>query len=349
MIRKIILENIQKYPYSEITDIVKLVFQNEFGGGHLISDEKVSLERLRKEIGNTEFNKGIPFSEDIGNGISRLNLANLRPNITAEAINLCFIASAKEIVGTKDSFENKISEIYKLCRENLLPFGVKELDQYMEKYRNAGYPPVSHSEKYRSSYKPAYRILKNEYIDLLEAVTLIEKVARREKVLVAIDGRCASGKTTLAEKLKRIFNCAIIHMDDFFLPFEKRTHERLAEPGGNIDYERFEKEILNSFHKSAVFSYGVFNCNSGKIESERVIKPSNIIITEGSYSLHPKFSDSYNVKIFVSTDSDTQIERIKARNGEKMLKMFKDKWIPMEENYINTFHIDQIADIILIT
>ena len=138
-------------------------------------------------------------------------------------------------------------------------------------------------------------------------------------------------------------------MDDFFLPFEKRTPERLAEPGGNIDYERFEKEVLNSFHNSAVFSYGVFNCNSGKIESERVIKPSNIIITEGSYSLHPKFSDSYNVKIFVSTDSDTQIERIKARNGEKMLKMFKDKWIPMEENYFNTFHIDQIADIILIT
>ncbi|MBQ2915773.1 MAG: uridine kinase [Clostridia bacterium] len=179
--------------------------------------------------------------------------------------------------------------------------------------------------------------------------TLIEKKARTEKVLIAIDGRCASGKSTLAENLSKIFGCDIIHMDDFFLPFEKRTPERLAEPGGNIDYERFEKEVLNSFHKNEVFSYGVFNCGSGKIEAERVITPSNIIITEGSYSLHPKFSDHYNLKIFVSTDSNTQIKRIRERNGEEMLKMFKERWIPMEENYFTAFDIGNLADIKLNT
>ena len=60
----------------------------------------------------------------------------------------------------------------------------------------------------------------------------------KEKVIVTIDGCCASGKTTLAKKLKDKYNCEIIRMDDLFLPKEKRTSERLATPGGNIDYPK---------------------------------------------------------------------------------------------------------------
>ena len=33
------------------------------------------------------------------------------------------------------------------------------LDAYLEEYREAGYPMVSHSEQYRRSYNPAYRIV----------------------------------------------------------------------------------------------------------------------------------------------------------------------------------------------
>ena len=41
---------------------------------------------------------------------------------------------------------------------------------------------------------------------------------RREKgrVLVAIDGRCAAGKTTLALRLQEKLGCPLFHMDDFF-------------------------------------------------------------------------------------------------------------------------------------
>ena len=35
--------------------------------------------------------------------------------------------------------------------------------------------------------------------------------------IIAIDGRCASGKTTLAEALGRHYHCNVIHMDHFFL------------------------------------------------------------------------------------------------------------------------------------
>ena len=36
-------------------------------------------------------------------------------------------------------------------------------------------------------------------------------------LLIAIDGRCASGKTTLSSYLQKELNCNVIHMDYFFL------------------------------------------------------------------------------------------------------------------------------------
>ena len=45
-------------------------------------------------------------------------------------------------------------------------------------------------------------------------------------VLVAIDGPCTSGKTTLAGKLAEIYDCNLLHMDDYFLRPQQRTEER---------------------------------------------------------------------------------------------------------------------------
>ncbi len=349
MIQKIITEHLKKYPKSEITDVIKLIFQNEFGGGHLISDEKASLERIENELKTIKYDPKIPLTEDIGNGIVRLNFAAVTEKISAESINKCFIQSANEIKGSVESFESKISEIFALCEADLMPFSADSLKNYMENYKKCGYKPVSHSETYRNMYNPAYRIMKKEYADILEIATMIDRTAQNGRVFVAIDGRCASGKTTLAKNLSKIFDSPIIHMDDFFLPFEKRTTERLAEPGGNIDYERFGNEVSAKIRTEKEFNYGIFDCSTGKIESKQTIRPSKITIVEGSYSLHPKFQSIYNVKIFVSTDSDTQIERIRVRNGEEMLKNFKEKWIPMEENYFTSFNIENLADIKLNT
>ncbi|MBQ3005643.1 MAG: hypothetical protein IJD88_06890, partial [Clostridia bacterium] len=304
---------------------------------------------IRTELETVKKDSSVPLTEDIGNDIVRVNFAAINDKISAEAINKCFILSANEIKGSVESFESKISEIFALCKDGQMPFSKKELTKYMEEYKKIGYPPVSHSETYRKEYSPAYRIIKKEYADILEAVSAIDQKSETKKVIVAIDGRCASGKSTIAGNLNKIFNCQVVHMDDFFLPYEKRTPERLAEPGGNIDYERFESEVLTKIRNEKEFSYGIFDCSTGKIESERTIKPSKITIVEGSYSLHPRFGNSYDVKVFVLTDYETQLQRIINRNGEKMLKLFKEKWIPMEENYFNAFDIETLADIKLNT
>ena len=60
-------------------------------------------------------------------------------------------------------------------------------------------------------------------------------VSSKSPVIVAIDGVCGGGKTTLGEWLAMQYDCNLFHMDDFFLQNHQRTEERLSEVGGNVD------------------------------------------------------------------------------------------------------------------
>ena len=158
-------------------------------------------------------------------------------------------------------------------------------------------------------------------------------------MLIAIDGRCAAGKTTLAETIKGIIPCNIIHMDHFFLRPEQRTKERFREPGGNVDYERFQEEVMLPLGRGEQFSYHVFDCKKMGFSSEIPVEPCGLTIVEGSYSCHPSLWKFYDLHIFMDIDTEEQRERIRKRDGESAFKVFRERWIPMEENYFENCHV----------
>jgi hypothetical protein len=59
------------------TDAVKLIYQNEFGGGHLIRDEAQCLARLQQEYDAVPQSDILPLAEPIGNNMVRVHLAAL--------------------------------------------------------------------------------------------------------------------------------------------------------------------------------------------------------------------------------------------------------------------------------
>lgn len=164
--------------------------------------------------------------------------------------------------------------------------------------------------------------------ELLEKIDQIYK--QKGHVTIAIDGRCGSGKTTLANKLKEYLNCHIFHMDDFYLQTCQRTKERYNEPGGNVDRERFKKEVLEPLNNQQDVLYRPFDCSSMSISEGTLYpyKPINII--EGSYSCHPDLINTYDLTIFVDIDESLRHQRIEERNGKEALNMFIKKWIPLE-------------------
>lgn len=50
---------------------------------------------------------------------------------------------------------------------------------------------------------------------------LKQHTLHNQPAIIAIDGRSAAGKTTLASNFARELNAVLIHADDYFLPEEK--------------------------------------------------------------------------------------------------------------------------------
>ena len=176
------------------------------------------------------------------------------------------------------------------------------------------------------------------------AAYLLQEIQRRgasSPLLIAIDGRCAAGKTTLAAELQRETGCNVVHMDDFFLRLEQRTAQRLAQSGGNVDWERFQAEVLIPLRRGISFSYRPYDCRTQALKEAVQVSPRAVTLVEGSYSCHPELWDFYDLHIFLTVSPEEQRLRIRRRNGEKGLEIFQNKWIPLEERYFEAFRIEQ--------
>ena len=100
-----------------------------------------------------------------------------------------------------------------------LPFSAQETAEAVERWRKDGFLPLHHSEIFRQNYAPAYRVLRRDFARALPLFARIDRLtAERSRVLVAIEGGSASGKTTLGELLQNVYGCPVFHMDDFFPP-----------------------------------------------------------------------------------------------------------------------------------
>ena len=191
---------------------------------------------------------------------------------------------------------------------------------------------------------------------MAETVTRFEELVRRVEVaaaggtrfIAAIDGRCASGKTTLAEKLSRRLGCAVFHMDDFFLRPEQRTEERLAEPGGNVDRERFLKEVLSPLGQGEkLITFRPFDCSAMSLADPVSTGVGKIALVEGSYSCHPDLRELYDLRIFVDIAPEAQRKRIIGRNAERADAFFT-KWIPLEEKYFSKCAVREAYEVVFL-
>ena len=109
----------------------------------------------------------------------------------------------------------------------------------------------------------------------------------RQPLIVALDGRCASGKTTLAALLQQQTGCSVVHMDHFFLRPEQRTRERLEQPGGNVDYERFLAEVLEPLRAGKDCSYRPYDCKQQKLAEPVAVRQRQADCGGGLLQLPP--------------------------------------------------------------
>lgn len=186
-------------------------------------------------------------------------------------------------------------------------------------------------------YSPDLEILFQQIEELMKS---------RERIVVAIDGQCTSGKTTLADLLSQRYDCNVFHMDHFFLRPEQRSTERLEETGGNVDRERFQTEVIDGILSGKEFPYRPYDCTDKELKTPINVMPKRLNVVEGAYSMHPSLVDSYDLKVLMEIDQEMQRQRIWDRNGPKMYQRFITEWIPMEDRYLAEMGIREKSNLV---
>ena len=187
-------------------------------------------------------------------------------------------------------------------------------------------------------------------IDRLESAI---RVILREKTraYIAIDGMAASGKTTLAQALaQRFSSCAVVHMDDFTVPFDDRYPGYFETTLSNVDIPRFKREVLSPLLRGEDACYRPYRCHpeAGFLDPITIPAGCAVVIVEGAYCLHPDLFDHYDLRVLSLIDADAQRARILARNGAAQLERFLSAWIPMENRHIAARRLKETCDLIIL-
>lgn len=324
--RERLIAHCRAYPRLQIQDLFKYLFQSAFGCEHAVSSLETAVARIKAEPVST-----LGEVEPLDGNYSRVPLGLLSP----ATLGHLFLLSAKTETDGAVRLTEKLAVAREMIAEGSLPFAIDAFDDAVAAWTAAGYPALHHSEAFRATYRPSYRVIANAFVPFLPLLQELDTRLRDGAVTLAVEGGSAAGKTTLSQLLTTLYDPAVIPMDDFFLRPEQRTAERLAEIGGNIDRERFGEEIVQPLKAGVPIRYRPFDCGVMALGEWVSVPQKRLTVVEGVYSTHPSFGEYYDLSLFLDVSPATQRARIGKRNTPALAKRFFEEWIPMEQAYFD--------------
>ena len=316
-------------------DEIKFVFQAMLGVGHLLSSREAVTAFIARETGGLQAAPEEPLLEPLSPAWCRLNLRRaLADGLRPEAVAGMMLDSACTLPFTRQD----VQDVCRRWLERERPLSADD-EAALAMILDETWLP-SHSPAYRKAYHPAYRVVSAAWIAREEAVRRIARgLAGGGRLLVTLDGPCASGKTTLADALARAFGGEVIHTDEYVIPHAQKTRERLAVPGGNCDAERLVREVVAPFRRGDPVRYRRYNFREDRMMPAEQLPETRFLILEGSYCNLPEIRAYADVRLFLEASWETRMERLSARETPAALQMFLDRWIPLENAYFEAYHL----------
>jgi len=336
-------EHRERYPYLEPQDLVKFVFQAMLGVGHLLSSRDAVEDYIARETELLSPGEAEPLTEMLSPSWCRLSLRGAKekgisPSVIAGLMLSSEKASCSFTRGDVADF------CLRLAASGEMPAADPDL---LKQIMDETWLP-SHSAVCRDKYRPAYRVVSAEWIPCMELIRRIAvKQGTEERMLITMDGPCASGKTTLAEKLAGVFGAAVVHTDDYVIPHARKTPERLSVPGGNCDAERLVDEVVAPWKRGDTVMLWKYDCRNDRMLPAEKLPECRMLILEGSYCNLPAIRQYADVRAFINTPWEKRIERLQKRESARSLQMFYDRWIPLEDRYFEAYGLPDRECVVL--
>ncbi|GMO16100.1 MAG: uridine kinase [Mycoplasmoidaceae bacterium] len=175
-------------------------------------------------------------------------------------------------------------------------------------------------------------------------------------ILVLVSGGSGSGKTTVAELIKKNIpkgcTAEVISFDNFYLSKEKIKTDNYDSPEA-IDWFSAREAVSFLVENNTAYNMPIYDYHTRTVNSTVKVKPANVIIFEGILSLYnDDIRNMADIKIFVDVPDDERLIRRVLRDQEhrgadlvQTVKMWRETVIKMHQKYVEPTKF--ISDIII--
>jgi uridine kinase len=183
---------------------------------------------------------------------------------------------------------------------------------------------------------------------------------------VAVDGRPAAGKTTLADELAAILRgrgrfVIRASIESFLLPRSQRYRRGELSAEGNyydsFDYDALQRVLLDPLGPGGDrgFRRAVYDKRTDTALSEPVTTaPADaVLLFDGVFLMRPELIDRWDLTIFVSTEFEETVVRARRRDEglygttADVERRFRSRYGPSQQLYFNMVRPTDHADIVV--
>ena len=174
---------------------------------------------------------------------------------------------------------------------------------------------------------------------------------QQRSLLVGIDGRGGSGKSTLGRALSALIDSSVvIEFDDFYRTARERRRPGMewdGEIGGNFDWRRVRDQVLAPLRDDHPARYQRYDWAIDQLAEWHLVQPGGLLIVEGNYSTRTELRDFYDFTIWVEAPHHVRLNRGLERGGQDTKQRWLEEWMPEEERYIAAENPRARVDLVL--
>lgn len=180
-------------------------------------------------------------------------------------------------------------------------------------------------------------------------------------LVVAIDGRSGTGKSTLASLVAKEIRAAVVLLDDFFaasIPDADWDRMTVDERRAKVfDWARIRSEAIMPLLAGRVARWHPFDFESGQRvdgtygmkTKAKEVEPASVILLDGAYSAGPQLADLVGSTVLVELPEEERWARLARREEAEFLAQWHARWTAVEDFYFSDIRPGSSFDLIVTT